>query len=268
MLKENKKLTSKVESLTRKVQNLQTKLAVAKASVPRPESNLPNEKAPPMATDTTPASTRAPPRASSATSGMPSVPAHPPPPTARAPSHRTPSTSSSSRPKTPEVRAPVPPPVFKARTPEKRISSVTPPDATSSATMIGKKRPAPDDFDVCESVPPQGFTTESLPSHELEKEFPRVRRALSNLQSGFTPVRHKARPAASSASPKRPPVNSTRSSPPIADVTNSPRAASQTATGQSGKPSKRSWLGKIRGVSTQTTGRDTRQRVNEPSERQ
>lgn len=33
MLKENKKLTSKVESLSRKVQNLQTKLAAAKASV-------------------------------------------------------------------------------------------------------------------------------------------------------------------------------------------------------------------------------------------
>jgi hypothetical protein len=253
MLKENKKLTSKVESLTRKVQNLQTKLAVAKASAPRLESILPNDKAPPLATDTTPASTHTPPHAPSATSGVPSVPAHPPPAT-RAPSYRTPSVSSLSRPKTPEVRAPTLSPVFKARTPEKRISSVTIPDATSSSTTAGKKRPAPDDFDVCESVPPQGFTTESLPSHEPEKEFPRVRRALGNLQSGFTPVRHKARPL---ASPKRPVANSTRPSPPIADVTNSPRATSQ--------PSKRSWLGKIRGVSTQATGRDTRQRVNEHS---
>jgi myosin protein heavy chain len=254
MLKENKKLASKVESLNRKVQNLQSKLAAAKASALRAEPSMPNGMA--LPTEATLA-----PRALSATSSVPSVPpvpTHSPPPIIRAPSHRIASGPSSlSRPKTPERRVPVPP-VFKARTPERRVASAAPPDAMLSATTIGKKRPAPDDFEHCEGIPPQGFTIESLPSHGLENEIPRLRRVLSNIQSGFTPVRHSARPTIPLPSPKRPIVDSARSSPLIADVTNSPRAVSQMMTGQSGKPSKRSWLGKIRGVSTQATGRDTR----------
>lgn len=256
MLKENKKLTSKVESLTRKVQNLQSKLVAAKASASRTDPSPSTREA--LPTEATLAPTHKAPRASSATSGAPPVPAiptHPPAPLVRAPPLRTASGPSSlCRPKTPEQRIPALPPVFKARTPESRVTSATPPDAPSTATIIGKKRPAPDDFENCDGVPPQGFTAESLPSRGPESEGPRIRRVLSNLQPSFTPVRHNARPAVPLPSPKRP----ISASPLITDVTNSPRAASQMITGQSGKPSKRSWLGKIRGVSTHSTGRETR----------
>jgi hypothetical protein len=250
MLKENKKLTSKVESLTRKVQNLQSKLAVAKASVPRTEPSKPDGKV--LPTEVAPAPIQDAPHALLAISGVPPVPSLPtqsPSTIIRAPPHRIASGPSLSRPKTPDRRTPVLP-VFKARTPERRIASMTAPDAVSSATTIGKKRPAPDDFEHCESVPPQGFTAESLPSRGSENENPR-RRVVS--QSGFTPVRHNARPTKPLPSPKRASVNSALL---IADVTNSPRAVSQT--GQSAKPSKRSWLGKIRGAPTQAMGRDTR----------
>ena len=249
MLKENKKLASKVESLTRKVQNLQSKLVAAKASASRTDQTPP--------TEATSAVTHNAPSDSSATSGVPSVPVIPTPspaPLVRAPPLRTASGPCSlSRPKTPEPRVPVPPPVFKACMPESQVASTTPFETTASTTTIGKKRPAPDDFENCESVPPQGFTSESLPS-----ETPRRRRVVSNHQSGFTPVRHNGRPTVPLLSPKRSIVNSARSPPVIADVTNSPRAVSQMTAGQSGKPSKRSWLGKIRGVSTHSTGRETR----------
>lgn len=223
MLKENKKLASRVESLTRKVQNLQSKLAAAKAAVSRPEPSVPNDKAPPTEASPTPSYDA--PRAPLATSDVPpvsSIPTQPPSSIIRAPSHRIASGPSSlSWPKTPERSVPSLPPVFKARTPERRVASAAPPDVTPSAITFGKKRPAPDDFENCESVPPQGFTADSLPSRGPENEAPRVKRV---FQTGFTPVRHSARPTVPLPSPKRPVVNSARSSPLIADVTNSPRA--------------------------------------------
>lgn len=261
MLKENKKLASRVESLSRKVQNLQAKLTAAKASASSTESSLPDKKS--LSTATIPVGEA--PRVVSAASSVPPAPPVPPitphssSPIVKAPSHRIASGPSSvSWPKTPERKIqalpPVLPPVFKARTPEKRVTS---PDPMASATTIGKKRPAPEDFEHCESVPPQGFTVDSLPSHGPETEAPRVRRVLSNLQSGFTPVRHNARPIVPLPSPKRLTVNPTRSLPLIADVTNSPRADSHMTTGHTAKSSKRSWLGKIRGAST-ATGREAR----------
>jgi hypothetical protein len=251
MLKDNKKLATKVESLSRKVQNLQTKLAATKASIPKPSSDV-MEAGP--STNISSGLSSAYPVSRSRSNTLTNVPSVPPmpaytlSPVTRVPSNRTVSGPSLlPRPKTPERRT-APPPVFRARTPERRAASMMPSDVMASAST-SKKRRAPDDFEACESVPPQGFTADSLPSYEVENTTPRVRRVLTSIQSGFTPVRNQnARQTLPMPSPKR-------HSPPIADVTNSPRALSQMMSGQSAKTSKRSWLGKIRGVSTQKTGR-------------
>ncbi|KAG6919010.1 hypothetical protein DXG01_009720 [Tephrocybe rancida] len=276
MLKENKKLTTKVESLTRKVQTLQTKLAAAKASIPVP-LEAPQAITPPQPpVQSSSSGSRIADRARSVTvtgvlssSEVPPVPPLPAflssaPSNAQSPASRTPlhravsGPSSLVRPKTPERTVAPHPPVFKARTPEPRMTSSSPPESSSSSS-IGKKRRAPDDFEACEGLPPQGFTVDSLPSQEHNNHItattatPRTRRMLSGLQSGFTPVRNNARPI---VSPKRlMTMKGSRSSPVIADVTNSPR-------GQSSK-TKRSWLGKIRGASSQATSNqtDTRARL-------
>ncbi|KAG6879570.1 hypothetical protein C0992_001397 [Termitomyces sp. T32_za158] len=264
MLKENKKLTSKVESLTRKVQTLQTKLAAAKASMPASAEAPPNTTLQPSmqplsasstlgdrprlvtSTDTsTPSVSAAPVPPKSAF--LSSVPAHAPSCASRAPLHRAVSGPSSlPRPKTPDEESLPNPPVFKAKTPERRTFS-SPPAESASSSSNGKKRRAPDDFEVCESLPPQGFTTECVPSTELSEHTVTRRRMLSGLQSGFTPVRNRSRPMTSMPSPKRLMTKKPddRPSPVITDVTNSPR-------GQSSK-TKRSWLGKIRGASSQST---------------
>jgi hypothetical protein len=256
MLKENKKLTTKVESLARKVQNLQTKLTAAKAAIPKATSEAVST-APSSSSTPTPVSpilSAGRPRANTFTSipPVPPIPRQvPSTPISRVPTNRTVSGPSSlPRPKTPERRAALPP-VFKARTPERQTASMTMPDLLRSSAAVGKKRRAPDDFD--ESVPPQGFTVDSIPGDE-ENTTPRVRRVLNSIHSGFTPMRHhSARPTVPMTSPKR--VVAAPARPPfITDVTNSPSTISQIVTAQA-KPSKRSWLGKIRGVSSQTTGR-------------
>ncbi|KAG5638395.1 hypothetical protein H0H81_000291 [Sphagnurus paluster] len=278
MLKENKKLTTKVESLTRKLLNLQTKLAAAKASIPTApqpvEASIPAlAPVPASASNSRNPATRPRPTTPKNPSAVLPVPAGPawvaavptyvpsPISNARTTIQRTVSGPSSlARPKTPERRATQvptirsktpdrrvtqPPPVFKARTPERRHVS-SPPETLSPPSTIGKKRRAPDDFEVCESLPPQGFTVDSLPSRETgggTTTTPRVRRVLNNLQSGFTPVRSQNRQMVSMPSPKRLMMSTSSSaSPVIADVTNSPR-------GQSSK-AKRSWLGKIRAGSS------------------
>ncbi|KAJ7103250.1 hypothetical protein B0H15DRAFT_767432, partial [Mycena belliarum] len=231
MLKNNKKLTAKVEALTRKVQNLQTKLAAAKASIPAPSVSPPVEareyKPSPSAPVIPPTRQRS--NTLSAIPPVPPLPSHVPSSPVRALSNRIASGSSLPRPKTPERRAP--PPVFKAQTPERRSVPICP---SPSAPVLGQKRRAPDDFEDV-NVPAQGFTADSLPD---ENGTPRVRRVLSSLHSGFTPVRN-VRAAISSPNRAQPAL---RSSPYIADVTNSPRL------GDTAK-SKRSWLGKIRGTS-------------------
>ncbi|KAJ7459169.1 hypothetical protein B0H11DRAFT_1737318 [Mycena galericulata] len=227
MLKNNKKLTTKVESLTRKVQNLQAKLAAAKtSSVPMEASEFKASPSLPVLS-----STRQRSNTLSAIPPVPSLPSFLPPSPVRAPSNRVASGSALPRPKTPERRAL--PQVFRAQTPERR-SVPTPP--SPSAPVLGQKRRAPDDFEDI-NVPTQGFTAESLPD---ENGTPRVRKVLSSIHSGFTPVRQSGRAAV--PSPKRTlPV--ARSSPYILDVTNSPHA------GDTAKLKPRSWLGKIRGTS-------------------
>lgn len=265
MLKENKKLGTKVESLTRKVQNLQAKLAAAKASIPKAIEVHDTEPSPGPATTASTSRPRANPSL-----GDPSIPPIPPLPShAPSPQNRTPvyravsGPSSLPRPKTPERRATQPAPVFKARTPERGTPAAIP-ESMSSTSTIGKKRRAPDDFESYDSAPPQGFTVDSVPSHDtLESTTPRVRRVLSNLQSGFTPKRYQNTRPTAMPSPKRQMTATSARPPVIADVTNSPRGSLHTG-GQSAKE-KRSWLGKIRGQTTTSRPTDSRARFEHES---
>lgn len=271
MLKEKKKLATKVESLNRKVQNLQAKLAAAKASatvptsvtsppapIPAPAPPLPTMvPQPPKATSPSLAlATQTPqnmnalfsrPRSATASSAPQAIASSSVTPHSlkRKTSERVASGPSSVlRPKTPERNRTITP-VFKARTPEQR--HVMEVDSMESAVVIGKKRSAPDDFEICENVPAQAFTADG---EDVENKTPRVRRVLNSLQSGFTPLRNQnARPTAPMPSPRRtlPP----HTSPFISDMTNTPNAIPTMPTSTT-KQSKRSWLGKIRGSSHST----------------
>ena len=242
MLKEKKKLTTKVESLTRKVQNIQAKLAATKASngvQPLPESQ-PTPPAPALPSPVPQSASVSISRPRSATVSS-APPIYPPP--ARNPSNRVVSGPSFlPRPKTPDRKNVTP--VFKARTPERQIQPEVP---IPPVPMIGKKRAAPDDFEAYENLPAHAFTPDG---EDIENRTPRVRRVLNSLQSGFTPVRNQnSRPTVAMPSPRR--GAPSRTSPYISDLTNSPHHFAQMNP-SSAKPSKRSWLGKIRGSSQAT----------------
>ncbi|KAI1793127.1 hypothetical protein LXA43DRAFT_1180530 [Ganoderma leucocontextum] len=300
MLKDKKKLNNKIDSLNRKVHNLQTKLnaateAAAKASSPPPA--LPPK--PPVVFSPSPTFTLAPapiisgPSSASSSRPTPSsrqrvvtAPASrfspenvvpPPMPTYRpktpeSRSRMTSGHSSSSRPKTPESR-PSHMPVFKARTPERhRVPTTTKAEAPNSSSLIGVKRRAPDDFDDCGTVPPQTFTADSAPSGPtadgstlVQPTTPRLRKALQSMRSGFTPVRHTSS-RAGSASPRRATTGGGVPAPlphTISDVTNSPRAASHSETGKAA--AKKGWLGKIKAApSSQPRGFTSRPPVFDP----
>ena len=251
LLKEKKKFTSKIESLTRKLHALQSKV---EASAP-----VPVVEAGPSAPALRPA------KSSPAMAPRPSAPKlerlTQPPPSLPTPTY-TPTTPNSRsriasgpsvlpRPKTPESRS-LQPPVFRARTPEAKRTPVQLPPVppipampiASSSSMpsmattstAGKKRRAPDDFDDGEGLPPQGFTADCVPVHQ--PATPRARRALQAVRTGFTPVRnHVAQlsPRRATAASFPPPI--------IADVTNSPRGK---GAAQEAAAAKRGWLGKIR----------------------
>ncbi|KZT72868.1 hypothetical protein DAEQUDRAFT_550302 [Daedalea quercina L-15889] len=255
MLKEEKKLTSKIDSLTRKLHALQNKLAASEASTPAPTAEA-GPSAPALrSAKSSPAMATQPVVMKFARVSQPQPSLSTPTYTPNSRSRITSGPSALLRPKTPESRTSQST-VFRARTPEARrtpsqVSSVPPipampiasfPSSSSMATTstAGKKRRAPDDFDDCESLPPQGFTADCLPVSETAT--PRARRALQAVRTGFTPVRsHVAQ-----LSPRR---ATTASVPPvIADVTNSPRGkgASHEAVA-----AKRGWLGKIRNGSGQ-----------------
>jgi hypothetical protein len=249
MLKEKKKLTSKVESLTRKVQNLQAKLTAAKASsaAQPPESQPPLPASLPL-TSSTPQSTSVPISSRPRSATVPSAPPLYPPPIEH-PSTSTTQKSSNRvvsgpsflpRPRTPERRTVTP--VFKARTPERKMQ---PEIAPIPAPVIGKKRAAPDDFGAYGNLPAQAFTADG---EDIENKTPRERKVSNSVQSGFTPVRNQSsRPIA--PSPRR--GAPSRTSPFISDLTNSPHHLAQMNP-SSAKPSKRGWLGKIRGNSHAT----------------
>lgn len=251
MLKEKKKLTTKVESLTRKLQSLQSKIAASKGQAPEPSvEEL-------ISRPVSSASVTSMPRSNLTSSARPIPPAY----GSRTPVSRNRVVSgpaSLSRPKTPE-RRPAQPAVFKAMTPERRATqAATPPQTVSdgtqvsTSTSVGKKRTRPDEFDDV-TVPVQALYADQ----ERENVTPRLRRALHSVQArtGFTPVRQsKARTPLATASPSK------RATVGIADVTNSP----QSTTSQPVKGGKRSWLGKIRGVSSTSQTGGTRTPSSRP----
>lgn len=236
---------------------------VAEASVvKRPRSNTVTRVSPPFPTSLPEAQTISSAPLHPYTSSKPranAVLSPPPIPTyspanysSRVPSGRVVSGPSSlPRPKTPERKSAV----FKARTPERRLAALET-ENIPLTTSAGKKRRAPDDFEECESVPPQGFTADCLPGDDIENNTtPRLRRVMQSFATGFTPVRSQfTRPTIPMPSPKRP---TTFGSPFFAEVTNSPRVTSQPmgmpSQSASAKPSKRSWLGKIKGSSSSSS---------------
>jgi len=246
MLKEKKKLTTKIESLTRKVQILQTKVATAKAGLPSSASEPIVSAGPARPSPKEMTSTPVPPMPVRRETSTPVIRA------------RVPSTPSSvPRPKTPERRI-AQPTVFRPRTPEpRRTPDPRPlPQSTSEPTLPSssssrRKRPAMEDHYT--NIPPQGFDANSTPitNDSAETSTPRLRKVSKSVHSGFTPVRNNSsnRPTIALPSPRRK-VDRTqapRQAFGIADVTNSPlRSAAQSIEQP---PTKRSWLTKIRGVS-------------------
>jgi len=238
---------SKVDNLTKKINALQSKLS----ATPTPTARIPLQVQYP--TSVTPPVPPAAPVASSSRTPTLHIPSTPN-------SRRLASGSSLSRPKTPEARVP-PPPVFKARTPESKrappkpqLQRQQPPPpppqiiTSSSSSSLSKKRRAPDDFEDGESLPPQGFTVESVPSPDADNTqstTPRVRRAFQAVRSGFTPSRsHAVQQQPTHTVLTSPARRATTGTGLILDVTNSPRGASLEADA---KANKRGWLGKIRG---------------------
>ncbi|KAJ3867295.1 hypothetical protein EV359DRAFT_34772, partial [Lentinula novae-zelandiae] len=233
LMKENKSLKTKVESLSRKVSNLQTKLVAAKATLPAPtiEQRIPSTPSPASASTSSLSPSTSAPTFASTSRPLVSVP------------------SALTRPKTPERRN-VLGPVLRAMSPKKDKPKTEPAPAAQS-----KKRRAPDDFEGYE-IPPQAFTVESLPGDGekgSEHATPKIRRVLSNIQTGFTPARHQNRPTIPMPSPKRSNPVFIKSPPSLPDFSNS---ASLPSVGQPADGKKRSWLGKIRGASSATIQRD------------
>lgn len=244
MFKDKKRLSTKVESLTRKVQALQAKLSSVRESTP---TTAERKVSPPSRSVSI----------SSAITPMPREGNTPPvPPVPQADARYTLARSNAanrvvsgpasvSRPRTPERRPP-PPTVFKARTPEKRAPAfATPPIAAvdtmpvaSGEVSVGKKRARPDEFDDV-NVPVQALYAESR--HDQENSTPRLRRALQTVHTGFTPKR------ATNGAPYPGRRHTMGKEGGLSDMTNSPRSVNSAAA----KSSKRSWLGKIRGVSSQ-----------------
>ena len=247
MLKEKKKLTTKVESLTRKVQNLQAKLAAARASgAAQPPEFQPTLPASLPLTSPTPQPTSVPISSRPRSATVPSAPPLYPPPIETLSTSMTQNSSNRvvsgpsflPRPKTPERRTVTP--VFKARTPERQMQPEIAP--IPPAPVIGKKRAAPDDFGAYGNLPAQIFTADG---EDIENKTPQERKVPNSLQSGFTPVRNQSsRPIVSSPRRGAP----SRTSPFISDLTNSPHHLVQMNP-SSAKQSKRGWLGKIRGNS-------------------
>ncbi|KAL5533866.1 hypothetical protein ACEPAG_326 [Sanghuangporus baumii] len=259
LLKEKKKLTSKVESLTKKNSALQKKLSTPSVEPAPPESSS-RRRSVAAAPTTTPGST------SSTALPMTEM-----------------SAFSSSKAKAPEadhVCSPQPeiPRETRRISGSKRRRESTPPrDEIPATTSIGKKRPLPDDSDSgCAQVEarfpdafkagasnstsfPSSSSLPQMPSMPLTAEFtstPRARRTAP--RSGFTPVRGQSaalRPTLSQPSPvkKSRAAQALQASTVISDITNSPPRSKRVFTTEPGsveprveRPAGKGWLGKIR----------------------
>ena len=236
--KEKKKLTGKVEILSRKVQTLQTKLAALRDSATNQDPAQPtastSKRSPSLRqpfAGTATQYTKSSPPASAVLSGSPS----------RSRTMSVPSPLVSR--KTPEGRRV--PSVFRPKTPE--LVMTTPPEFQEplpTAVVAGKKRAAPDDGD--EAVPAQGFTSEGVLVKEPNTATTPRRR--KSPRTGFTPVRNTtARPVTTLGGGPAAPQPPTPLV--ISDVTNSPRGQPPADT-----KVKRSWLGASMSKPSQSSG--------------
>ncbi|GJE89619.1 hypothetical protein PsYK624_057230 [Phanerochaete sordida] len=263
LIKEKRKLTSKVDSLTRKVKSLQEKLAN--------KSQDSTPKAIPLAATSSTATTGT---MSTATSSMTAItttastsirspPLPPPtrslppvPPMTEMPSMSVPpappqfqlgsSTSSHvrattsptpvTRSRTPE--ASMPPAVFKARTPEssRRRHSKQPANMPFPSSHGASFQPLQDAFEPEEDHLRSSSSTSSTVGvkrrapedfEDCDAQTPRVRRALQNTRGGFTPMRH------TRASTQPQPSSSSR---PSASLASSTAAMPVAAPAQPGSP--------------------------------
>jgi hypothetical protein len=259
LLREKKKLTSKIESLSLKVLSLQQKLADAKAAkaANHDDSCPPASRVlPPTAASshlnsstTTARQTIFSTGTSNPVTSVTSV--SPDQIQASIPGSRIRTASALPRPKTPERKSATP--FFKPRTPDRGVlpsassePALLPTSSGFSEALIGKKRP-PEEF---ASLPAQGFTVESLPADPTPLEGSTPRRKVLQGHSGFTPNRHNStRPTIPLPSPRR--KASLQRQKHIADVTNSPHLLIPVQT-ELIKPPKQTWLGKIRGAPSST----------------
>ena len=239
MLKEKKKLLTKIDSLKRKIQSLQSKVATNVGPKPSPISD-------PDIVETTTAPTvkQFPGTASTSTCIPPlQVPRLPEPITPTpAPRPHTRAVSGPSAlpvPKSPGKKFVVPSAPAEART-YKPVAATPTPDLQPSNSSASKKRKVPDEYE--ERVPPvQGFSVDCLPVNDVNTT---PRRRLPRNSSGFTPVRNRTLtdPSQNHAGNARVPLSSS-------NVSNTQQLRLQTDG--PAKPTKRTWLGKIKGVTRQ-----------------
>ncbi|KIJ53732.1 hypothetical protein M422DRAFT_241976 [Sphaerobolus stellatus SS14] len=257
LLKEEKRLKSKLESLTRKVQTLQTKLASRTSPAIPP---LPTSTSVPSLTEARPKTP-----AQNVIAGSSARPTRIPSSPGSAlrsktpePGHRS-QMSSVPMPPVPNFTRALPP-----RTPEK-VASVIPrsvshfylpqtqnvstPDAALGAvsTPQSKKRPLPEDFAASDRATTQAMIEPGV------RLTPRLRKRTSDLKGGFTPARASPATVLKPAMTQPSPI---RRSAPLGEATNSPRESTPGSLPVSsiglGKPSvapskpSRSWLSRTR----------------------
>ena len=236
--KEKKKLTAKVETLTRKVQGLQTKLAALRDAAPNQNPAQPiastAKQSPPIKEPVTAAPVQYIKLSSPVSSVTPSSPSR---------SRARSGPSAPLGPKAPDGGPTAS--VFRAKTPEPaKASSSRLQDPLPTAIVVGKKRAAPDDGD--ETVPVQGFTSDGVLATERNVVTPRRRKS---PRTGFTPVRNTTTHPLTTLSTE--PAAQVAAPPIISDVTNSPRGQPHEAK------AKRSWLGTHKSRSTQSSNNAT-----------
>ncbi|KAF9654320.1 hypothetical protein BDM02DRAFT_3106652 [Thelephora ganbajun] len=253
VLKERKKLNFQVDSLTRKVKALENELANATSK----QTSKTKEPS------TLQLSTQAPvPSRSTSTSSRKSTTTNTSQPSSRSSSSRTSAVSSTDSPHLLQNARPLASMsasnsgLHRTKAPEPKVRHEVKPVPAATVQVqqpepvtIGKKRRAPDDFDACESIPTQVFTSESVPSKASESQTPRSRKTTTGNRGGFTPVR--SRP------PSKDPVGriaapALTSTAAITDVTNgtAQRPVTQPAppTIQAAQPpaKARSWLRNVK----------------------
>ncbi|EIN13876.1 hypothetical protein PUNSTDRAFT_48774 [Punctularia strigosozonata HHB-11173 SS5] len=273
--KEKKKLARQVETLTRKVHNLEKKLLAAREAAEN-RNAVPLSSLKPIVAQAHDLPSESAHMAEVRTTSAPI----PPPVSATAGVSASPTGSSQTHPDlstVPFVQAP------------EHLSGMTAP--MTSESTIGKKRRAPDDFDDCDTLPPQAFTVECAPRPGVTKSHTPRSRKLTAARAGFTPVRStRTETVMMQQSPRRVTTASATTSAysdpaqegriratslhrphsrnlteadyrhPVSDVTNSPRTVPATmgaSATAAAKTAKKGWLNKMRTPALPSEARST-----------